>query len=326
MQRVVLNGEQSSLLEVLSSVIQGSVLGPILFSIYINDLDISINRSNDVLISKFADDTKLGKSISSFQDCLKLQCALDVLTAWSDRWSMELHPDKCVVVHFGHNNPRHSYNINGKIIEAKDSARDLGVTISEKSSSSEHVSNIAKKANGVLSQMRRTLTYRDSQTFAGIYKMYVRPTLEFSVQAWNPSKIEDIKTLEKVQRRALRMITDLGDINHEQKLKTIGMTTLEERRERGDQIEVFKIINGFSGLDKNDYFNFVQERHSIETRGYCDNLLVPEKCRLNLRKNYFSCRVVNRWNSLPYHVRYSATVNQFKNNYDSFVTDLDMDG
>ena len=115
-QRVVLNGEQSDIIDVTSSVVQGSVLGPILFIIFINDLDVAIDLANDVHISKFADDTKLSKKIMDINDCHKLQKALDELTLWSEKWGMELHPDKCCVLHFGHNNPRNTYTINGKAL------------------------------------------------------------------------------------------------------------------------------------------------------------------------------------------------------------------
>jgi len=167
--------------------------------------------------------------------------------------------------------------------------------------------------------MKRTLTYRDSKVFVGIYKQYTRPILEFGVQAWNPAKVADVKTLESVQRRAFRLVTDQGDARYEDKLNRVGMTTLESRRRRGDQIEAFKIINDMSVLKKTDFFQFVQDRHDIDTRSHSDNLLVPEKCRLNLRKNFFSCRTVNDWNDLPYWVRFSSSVNEFKNNYDKFV-------
>ena len=118
------------------------------------------------------------------------------------------------------------------------------------------------------------------------------------------------------------MITDHGSMSYEQKLESLNMTTLQQRRARGDQIEVFKIMNDFSNLDKDDMFEFVQNRHTgtIETRHFSQNLLVPPKCRLDLRKNFFICRVVNAWNSLPEYVRNATTVNSFKNMYDSFMS------
>ena len=87
-------------------------------------------------------------------------------------------------------------------------------------------------------------------------------------------------------------------MSYEQKLETLHMTTLKERRARGDQIEAFKILKDFTNLDKNELFEFVQDRHTgtIETRNFTHDLLVPQKCRLDLRKNFFSCRVVNGWN------------------------------
>jgi len=148
--------------------------------------------------------------------------------------------------------------------------------------------------------------------------------VEFSVEAWNPYKVEDINTLEKVQRRALRMVTDQGNATYDSKLKKIGMTTLQERRQRGDMILVFKLMNDMTGLDKNDFFNFVRDRHTVETRSRCADLLVPEQCHLNVRKHFFSCRVVNQWNSLPESVRESFSVNSFKNNYDEFLQTNDQ--
>ena len=201
-QRVVINGELSDWIKVTSSVVQGSVLGPVLFSIFINDLDFSIDSSHGVLISKFADDTKLGKRINNTQDCNCLQSALDQLVKWSKRWNMSLHPDKCVVIHFGRENPHHLYSIDGKVIGKVEEVRDLGITISNSASQTSHVNKIAKKGHAVLSQMKRTVTYRDSTVFASIYRTYVRPTLENCVQVWNPAKLEDIKMLRKSAKKS----------------------------------------------------------------------------------------------------------------------------
>ena len=110
------------------------------------------------------------------------------------------------------------------------------------------------------------------------------------------------------------MITDTGPLGYEDKLKTLKLTTLEDRRRRGDLIEQFKIMNDMSILDKNELFTFVKDRHNIDTRNSSQDLLVPEKVRLNVRKDFFTCRVINDWNQLPDYIRNSTTVNEFKNN------------
>ena len=164
-------------------------------------------------------------------------------------------------------------------------------------------------------KLRRATTLRDP-TFARLYQVYVRPLLEAAAPAWNPSKKEDINTLEKVQKRALRMVTSLGKVSYEQKLNMLGMQSLEDRRRRGDQIQCHKIIGGFGGINPSKFFSFVQDRHDANTRQHEANHLVMEKCNRNVRKHFFTNRVVNEWNELPLHVKEAKTTNSFKNLYD----------
>ena len=109
----------------------------------------------------------------------------------------------------------------------------------------------------------------------------------------------------------MRLVNFNEGKSYEEKLQATGLPTLEARRKRGDLLETFKIINGFSPLESSKFFNHVQDRHDIDTRSHSDNLLVLEQCPLNIRKNYFSCRVVNEWNSLPEYVRHSTSINNF---------------
>ena len=200
-QRVVLNGAESSWECVLSSVVQGSVLGPILFLIYINCIDIAIQAGDmETFVSKYADDTKLGRVIKNKMDSDKLQAAVDRLVNWCNEWDMSLHPDKCVVWHFGRQNPKHIYHIGNQNLSAVTGAKDLGVYVSNTCKMSSHINNISKRAHAVLSQVRRATTIRDSHTFPLIYKSFVRPLLESAAPVWNPIKREDVITLEKVQR------------------------------------------------------------------------------------------------------------------------------
>jgi len=185
-QRVVLNGIESMWVEVLSSVVQGSVIGPILFLIYINGLDKQVaQHDKDILISKYADDTKLGRIIKDLKDHASLQQALDNLVLWCTEWGMEIHPDKCNVIHFGAKNPRRTYKIGPSIVQETREARDLGVIIQENCSVTEHVQKIARRAHVVLGQLKRATVLRDSSTFVKLYTSYVRPLLESAAPVWN---------------------------------------------------------------------------------------------------------------------------------------------
>jgi len=185
-QRVVLLGEASAWSWVLSGVPQGSVLGPILFIIFINDLDLAVKTLGGIL-SKFADDSKAGRVVKLDADRDTLQKDLDSLMEWAETWQMTFNADKCKVLHFGKLNPRFSYTLGGMapggtVLQSVDEEKDLGVIISTDLKPSKQCAKAAKKANSVLGQMSRAVTYRDRITWVGLYKQYVRPHLEYCVQ------------------------------------------------------------------------------------------------------------------------------------------------
>ena len=183
------------------------------------------------------------------------------------------------------------------------------------------VSQLTKKAHGVLSQIRRATIVRDSHTFTKIYKAFVRPLLESSAPAWNPYKRGDVEALEKVQKRSLRMITDTGPLSYENKLQKLNLQSLESRRLRGDLLETFKYLNGFNNVDA-QLFTFVRERHDKDTRSHANDDLVQEKTNLHIRKFFFTNRVTQAWNSLPSDVKEAKSINAFKNRYDSHINDV----
>ena len=125
-QRVCLQGELSGWLDVTSGVPQGSVLGPILFLIFVNDMDSGIVN----WILKFADDTKIYSSLRDPKDCDTLQEDLDLLYAWSNEWQMQFNVDKCKVMHIGKRNPLYTYKMNGSKLEKVTIEKDLSVHIS----------------------------------------------------------------------------------------------------------------------------------------------------------------------------------------------------
>ena len=170
-QRVVLNGEASLWELVLSGVPQGSVLGPLLFLIFINDLDESGHAAEIIL--KFADDTKIAQPIRNKEDKRRLQSALDGLTDWADRWGMEFNVQKCKTMHVGHNNPRHEYSMGNSRLETTEEERDLGVIMSRKLKPGQQCAKAARMAQMVLGQIGRAFHLRDKHVFVKLYKTYV---------------------------------------------------------------------------------------------------------------------------------------------------------
>ena len=260
----------------------------------------------------------MGRRIVRPKDNLSLQTALNSLQHWCDVWGMQLHPDKCVVIHFGRMNPCHDYFIGQTNLAAVDGARDLDVTITKDCDSTQHIENITKRAHVVLSQLKRATSLRDAQTFGRLYQVYIRPLLETAAPAWNPTKRESVNLLEKVQRRATRMITEIGSLSYEDRLNALGLCSLEERRRRGDQIQVYKIMNGYGDIEPDSWFSFVRARHDVNTRTHSDDHILQEKCQRNVRKNFFTNRVVKDWNELPFEVKNASSTNTFKNLYDIF--------
>ena len=193
--------------------------------------------------------------------------------------------------------------------------KDLGLTISADMKVSEQCGIAAAKANQILGLIRRNIVYKEKELIIPLYKTIVRPHLEYCIQAWRPYRKKDIDILERVQRRATKMIPKLRNISYEMRLKECGLTTLETRRLRGDQIEVFKILNGYENIDRNIFFTVKEE---TRTRGH-GVTLAKKQCRLDIRKFSFSQRTVNEWNRLSADCVGASSVNIFKNKIDIYL-------
>ena len=310
-QRVVVDGEVSTWKSVLSGVPQGSVLGPILFLIYINDLDDSITSN----VLKFADDTKLFRKVNTDGDKQHLQNDLDRLVKWSEKWQMLFNFGKCKCLHTGHGNLNVNYKMGDTVMGTTVKEKDLGVTISADVKVSEQCGIAASKGNQILGLIRRNITYKGKKLIIPLYKAIVRPHLKYCIQAWRPYRKKDIDTLERIQRRATKMIPELRDLSYEERLKECGLTTLETRRLRGDQIEVFKILNGYENIDRYMFFSLKKDSR---TRGH-EVKLVKDQCRLDIRKHSFSQRTINEWNKLSTDCVTASSVNMFKNKVDTYL-------
>jgi galactitol-specific phosphotransferase system IIB component len=223
-QRVIVSGKFSGWRRVLSGVPQGSMLGPILFNIFINDLDDAATIRQ--LFKKFADDTKVSQVIENQSDVQELQATLDRLCVWASTWGMKFNVEKCHVMQVGRHNSRADYTMNGIKLACTTKERDVGVIISDNLKQADQCKKAAQTASTVLAQIHRAFHYRDKVTYVGLYKQYVRPHLEFATPAWSPGNQGDIDVLEHVQERAVRAVSGLRGRTYSERLSELGLLTL----------------------------------------------------------------------------------------------------
>jgi hypothetical protein len=306
-QRVCIHGEKSEDSPVDSGVPQGTVLGPPLFTIYIDDLEVEIKKQElEVKVVKFADDTKGGKVIVSIEDKDKLQQALDSLCDWADKWGMSFNLDKCKVMHVGTHNPAYEYYMRGVRLEVTEEEKDIGVAVTKNLKPSAQCSKAAGRASSVLGQLRRNFHYRDRYTFLRLYKQYVRPHLEFSAPAWSPWLQGDKDTLEKVQEKAVKMVAGLKGTTYLEKCAELGLETLEKRRADQDLALVYKFVR------TEGQTLFTQQSGARTRQAAGGHGLTVQYARTDPRKHSFTVRTVEPWNRLPESVRAAETGESFK--------------
>ena len=277
-QKVVLEGKSSSSAPVLSGVPQGSVLGPILFLIYINDLPEYVSNST---VRLFADDTLLYLTIHNSLDCIKLQEDLNSLERWESDWQMSFDPVKCEVIHITTKKKPiiHKYTLHGHTLSSVPQIKYLGVNISQDLKWNSHINSVSSKANQTLGFLKRNLKINSQSIKEKAYKSIVRPKLEYCNTVWDPKCIKNPKEgdktnhrlvyqIEMVQRRAARWVTGRyhNTSSVSDMLRSLDWRSLEQRRVDSRLTILYKIRNHLVAIDENSYLQRGTGRREYQYR------------------------------------------------------------
>ena len=226
---------------------------------------------------------------------------------------MSFNVDKCKIMHLGYGNAKYEYELNNTTLSESTGEKDLGVLIDNDLKFSPHIKSIVAKANRMIGLIKISFENIDEDMFKVLYNTLIRPLIEYCVQAWSPYQQKDIILLENVQRRATKLVSKLRNKEYEDRLKDLKLTKLEDRRIRGDMILTYRLLNGKEDLDYRKFFVLSGTRYNLRCHR---RKLVRTFEHLNVRRNFFSKRIIEKWNSLTDHEVTAPSTAVFKERYD----------
>ena len=316
-QRVRIGNVCSRSLPVTSGLIQGSVLGPTLFNIFINDIDTRLKHSS---ILKYADDIRIfNSSPKQLSELLNLkiqtQNDIDSLVRWASDSGMTFNVEKCFSVSFGSSDFLRTYSIDNTVIPVLSSFKDLGILVNSSLSFNSHIDTITAKSFNRLALINKVFRNKTKYSITKLYKAYVRPILDYGSIIWYPYTSTNIGKLECVQRRKCRMVPDFRTYPYHVQLKSLGLLSLQARRIRFQLISIYKIFKGFTKINFDDLF---ERKKTHNTRAHSCHI-IPKHATKNYRLNFFTVSAIRHWNSLSNDDVSVSTTNLFKVRVDAFL-------
>ena len=311
--KVRVAGQHSRPTSVESGVPQGSVLGPVLFLLYINHVVSELSCSCKI----FADDIKIYLGFPVSDEAVAsnlLQRNVDMLVMTSASWNLSINSSKCAVVRFSHRNcslpfsGESPYNVNGSPIIFSEIHADLGIRIERSLKFHHHIRSRVNVAGALTTNLLSSTKCRDQDFILNIYISHIRPQLEYGSPLWNMGYVGDLKLVERIQRRWTRAITSIEHLSYGERLRQLDLYSMYGRLLRADLILTWKIFNNKCAIKPADLF---KPSLSQITRGHSKKIQV-ERFRLDIRKRFFSVRVVPVWNSLSNDAVTAKTIQSFK--------------
>ena len=299
-QQVTVLGATSKPLTVVSGVPQGSILGPVLFLVYSNDILSSCARG-----AMYADDLKCYQSINSYDDAHSFQHEIDSVSAATQNCHLNFNESKCSVLKVSRkrNMVQYPYRLNDSPLRLVNNVNDLGIQVTSTLDWNDHVYKICKKANKMLGLLRRcTLAFQKLETRRLLYITIVRTNFSYARQLWSPQKVELIQEMEKVQRRASKFILNLNylsEITYKERLLSVRILPVSYWLELMDLLFLFKIINGLVSLHSSVCPSIFVAARSTRSTANNGRKLCVKKCKTTTYQNSYFIRVTKLWNILP---------------------------
>lgn len=329
-QRVVIEGEHSNFCKVTSGVPQGSILGPMLFLLYINDMSTCVNNS-ECKLYLYADDSKLVRDIKNQNDCMELQISINNLLRWSNDWCMNFNFTKCCIMSFAKAKSliNYDYYMGNNLLTRVDSMVDLGITVCSNLRWDSHIDNITKRAYQRLGLVKRCIGSSCDMNIKNLcYKSLVRPILESNSCIWSCNTKKLLTKIESVQRRATKFITCSYTQDYKTRLINCDLLPLALRRDFLDSVLFYNHVNDLVFL--NLRVKLVNQDFAYLTRNVADHLSLENiRCNTYMYSKQYNVRIIKTWNCIPYEIRNlsltdSGTNSTFKNKLKVWLKQLFM--